>query len=130
MKKWLWSIVVVCVVAWSAGPTLAAGLNDFKILKIAPKDHRAVVKTPEGKLQLVRVGDVLAEGAKVVEIAAGRVVLTRQDSQGPETVIVRLGDQGQRLERYRTNPPAASNLTAPLVGTGEAAQAPSAAVGQ
>lgn len=80
---------------------MATDLSGYKFLKIAPKDQRAVVKTPDGKLQLIKVGDIFAGGAKVIEIAEKRILLQDQGNEGQETVIVRLDGHGQRLERYR-----------------------------
>jgi hypothetical protein len=81
-----------------AAPGLAAGLEKFQFLKVAPQEAKAVVKTPEGKLQVVGVGDVVAD-ARVVEIAEGRVVLEEDCREGPETIIVRLDGKHQRIER-------------------------------
>lgn len=83
-----------------AAQGLAAGLEKFQFLKVAPQEQKAVVKTPAGKLQVVGVGEFVA-GAKVVEIAEGRVVLEEAGEQGPETVIIRLDGQHQRIERLR-----------------------------
>jgi hypothetical protein len=77
---------------------LAAELEKYRFLKVATQEQKAVVKTPDGKLQLVGVGEVIAE-AKVVEIAEGRVVLEERGEQGTETVIVRLDGRHQRIER-------------------------------
>lgn len=83
-----------------ATPGLAAGLEKFQFLKVAAPEQKAVVKTPAGKLQVVGVGDVVAD-ARVVEIAEGRVVLEEDGREGPETVIVRLDGKHQRIERLR-----------------------------
>lgn len=109
MKKSMILVAVVTLVLVSGGPSLSAGLNDYKFLKIAPLDQRAVVKTADGTLQLVKVGDMLAEEARIIEIAEGRILLQRHDSQGDETVIVRLQGKTQRLERIRKR-----NLTPPV----------------
>lgn len=79
---------------------LATGLEKFQFLKVAAPEQKAVVKTPAGKLQVVGVGDVVAD-AKVIEIAEGRVVLEEAGEQGPETVIIRLDGKHQRIERLR-----------------------------
>ncbi len=52
------------------------------------------MKTAEGKLQLVGVGDAIGD-AQVTEVVEGRVVL----QQGDETVIFRLDGKHQRIER-------------------------------
>jgi len=108
-------VMSVAVFTLAATQALAADLADYKIMKIAGKDHRAVMQAPDGTLQLVRIGDVLAEEAEIVEIAEGRIVLTRQDAQGQETVIVRVDTRGQRLERYRSSVPLMSVMDVPVV---------------
>ena len=79
---------------------LATGLEAFQFLKVAAQEEKAVVKTPEGKLQVVGVGEFVA-GARVIEIAEGRVVLEETGVQGPETIIIRLDGKHQRIERLR-----------------------------
>jgi hypothetical protein len=91
---------------------LAAELEKYRFLKVATQEQKAVVKTPDGKLQLVGVGEVIAE-AKVVEIAEGRVVLEERGEQGTETVIVRLDGRHQRIERLRNRGEKAPMLLMP-----------------
>jgi hypothetical protein len=84
-----------------AGQALAAGLEKVQFLKISPQDQKGVIKTPEGTMQLVGVGDVIAGDARIIEIAEGRVVLEQPGEGGPETVIIRLDGKHQRIERIR-----------------------------
>ncbi len=83
------------------GLSFAAGLEKIQFLKIAPQEQKAVVKMPDGKLQLVGVGQELVPNIKIIEIAEGRVVLEEAGEQGPETVIIRLDGKFQRIERLR-----------------------------
>lgn len=106
MNRLIAMVLVLVVSILTSGQVLAAGLAGFKFLQISAKDHRAVIQPPEGKLRLIREGDVLAEDAKVVEITEGRIVLKRQDVQGQETIVFRVDAGGQRLERYRSSAPA------------------------
>jgi len=80
-----------------AGHSQAAGLEKIQFLKISPQEQKAVVKTPEGKLQMVGVGDIIDE-AMIVEIVEGRIVLERPGESGPETIIIRLNGKHQRIE--------------------------------
>jgi hypothetical protein len=84
-----------------AGSATAAPLEKYRFLRISPEDHKAVLKTPDGSLQLVGQGDVIAENARVVEIAAGRVVLEEEGEAGVETIIIRLDGGRQSIERLR-----------------------------
>lgn len=91
---------------------LAAELEKYRFLKLAPQEQKAVVKTPDGKLQLVGVGDAIAS-AKVTEIAEGRVVLEEQTVQGLETIIFRLDGSRQQIERLRQQQEPAPALLMP-----------------
>ena len=94
---------LICIGLLLAFPclSLAAGLEQYQFLKLSPQEQKAVVKTPEGKLELVGVGAVIAGDCQVVEIAEGRVVLERSGDDGKETIIVRLDGKHQRIERIR-----------------------------
>lgn len=83
-----------------ASISLAAEVENFHFLKLALPEQKAVVKTPEGKLQVIGVGDVVGR-ARVTEIAEGRVVLVEESQDGSETIIVRLDGQYQRVERLQ-----------------------------
>jgi hypothetical protein len=94
--------------------SVAAGVIDtIQVLKISPQDERAVIKTHDGNMQVVKVGDVLSDlqsagqknnEARVVEITTGRVVIEGMTQTGKETVIIRLEDGKQRMERIRKEP--------------------------
>lgn len=77
-----------------AGQSQAAGLEKFHFLKVAVREQKAVLKTPEGEMRLIGIGDTVA-GAEVTEIAEGRIVL----KEGEDKVIVRLKDGGQELQK-------------------------------
>jgi hypothetical protein len=94
-------LAVVFALLLFAGHSLAADLEKFQLLKISPQEQKAVVKAPEGALQLVGIGDVIAGDAKIVEIVEGRVVLEQPGEDGNETVIFRLDGKQQRIERIR-----------------------------
>lgn len=106
MKKML--LVTFACSLFFASYGFGAELDAYHFLKIAAEDQRAVMKTPEGTLQVVSVGAVIAEEAKITEIADGRIVLQRQDSKGAETIIIRLAGNRQRIERYRQSAEAPS----------------------
>ncbi len=78
----------------------ASELERYQFLKTSPQEQKAVVKTPDGRLQLIGVGDSI-DSAKVVEIVEGRVVLEEAGVMGAETLIVRLDGKRQRIERLR-----------------------------
>jgi hypothetical protein len=94
------------------GQSLAAGLEKIKFLKISPENHKAVLKTPEGELQLVGVGDVVGD-ATIVEIVEGRIVLERPSEGGKEMVIVRFDEGRQRIESIQARGEKPPVMTAP-----------------
>ncbi len=119
----------------------AESVENIKVIKISPQDERAVIRTTDRKLQIIKVGDVIRvpgyrlrvngqrksglrvadkESAefkvhssehrvqgpgrselRVIEITSGRVVFEERTERGIETVIVRVEDGKQRIERIR-----------------------------
>jgi hypothetical protein len=91
----------------------AAALDGIQIVKIAPKDGRAVMKGGDGKLSMIKAGDSIGDGLTVKEITAGRIVLENRTDKGMETVIVRLENGQQRIERLRREPGSRPVLATP-----------------
>jgi len=85
----------------SSSVAFAGGVDDLQILKISAQDERAVIKTDDGKMQIIKPGDSLGTSGKVVEIAAGRVVIEEKKGNVTEKVIIRLVDGKQKVERVR-----------------------------
>jgi hypothetical protein len=73
----------------------------FQVLKISAQDSRAVVRTSEGRTMVIKPGADLGATGKVVEIAADRVVLEEKSGVEAETVIIRLKDGKQSVERLK-----------------------------
>lgn len=48
------------------GRTLS--VDTIQVLKIAGRDERAIIKTSAGKMQVIKVGDLIADHIKVIEI--------------------------------------------------------------
>lgn len=93
--------------------TVAADLGGATFLKISAYDQKAVVKTADGEMQMVAVGDKLDEQTTIVEIVTGRVVLERMNKEGKETIIVRLDGGRQQVESIRSWGENPSLMTAP-----------------
>lgn len=81
-------------------PALAADLDGHTFLRTSGPEARAVVKTPDGEIRLVKVGDVVGT-SKVVEIARDRVVLEQGDEQAAAVLIVTLRDGRQEVGRVQ-----------------------------
>ncbi len=92
----------------------AVSLDKVQFIKIAPQDARAVIKAADGKLQVIKPGDVIANGITVKEIATGRIVLEEETDKGLETIIVRMANDKARIERMRKQPENRPVLVAPV----------------
>ncbi len=82
----------------------AASLDKVQFIKISPQDQKAVMKTPDGKLQVVKPGDVVGEKTKIVQINEGQIVLERPGRYGTETLIVTLQNGQQKIDRMERRP--------------------------
>ncbi|KAF0220891.1 MAG: hypothetical protein FD174_888 [Geobacteraceae bacterium] len=96
-----------------AGILQAASLDKIQFIKIAPQDAKAVIKGADGKLHVIKQGDVIEEVLTVKEIAQGRIVLEEKTEKGPETVIVRMLNGKAKIERLRKQPDSRPALVAP-----------------
>jgi hypothetical protein len=92
---------------------LGANLDKTQFIKISPQDERAVIKAADGKLRVIKPGDVVDEGVTVKEIAAGRIVLEEKIDRGLEKIIVRMVNDRARIERMRKEPENGPILVAP-----------------
>jgi len=90
--------VVIGAVFLLCSHASAGGTEDIRVLKISPEDGRAVVRTADGKMKVIKVGESIGKQTVVIEIAQERVVLKEQKDNEPETVIIRLetGCNGSR----------------------------------
>lgn len=115
MQKHIQTILFL-VLAASISVAQAAPLDKVQFLKISPQDAKAVVKLPDGKLQVVKPGDAVVADVTVKEIAQGRIVLDDKSGKDVETVIVRMESGKQRVERLKTKPDDSPMLVAPGKG--------------
>lgn len=92
------SLLVLCSLAY------ADIIDSIHLLKISPQDERAVVKMEDGVMKIIKPGDPIGKSGKVIEIASGRVVIEEQTERGKETVIIRLEESRQRIERLKKVP--------------------------
>lgn len=78
--------------------------DTIHLLKISSQDERAIVKMEDGAMKIIKPGDVIGKSGKVIEITSGRVVIEEQTGHGMETVIIRLEEGGQKVERISRVP--------------------------
>jgi hypothetical protein len=79
----------------------AASEDNIQVLKISPQDQRAVIKTSDGKMWIIKPGDSLGANGKVTEIAADRVVVEEKKDNETENIIIRLVNGKQKVERMK-----------------------------
>jgi hypothetical protein len=70
----------------------AADLDGYVFKKFSSEDQKAVLKTPQGDLSLVGVGDRVGLSATITQIFADYVELKQVTPQGPETLMVYVVD--------------------------------------
>jgi hypothetical protein len=103
--------VIVSILSLSllvfASAVYASSLDKVQIIKISSRDQQAIIKTEEGKMRVVKEGEVILDDkevqgakskvqpdkAKIVEITTGRIVLEETTKDGPETIIMRLEEK-------------------------------------
>jgi type II secretory pathway component PulC len=84
--------------------TLAADLDGYSFKKISATDQKAVVKSPQGELTLVGVGDSIGATATIIEIVDDRVVLERPGKYAMEKLIVRVENGRQKIDVMKREP--------------------------
>ena len=99
-----------------ASTTFAAPLDKIQFIKISPQESKAVIKAADGKLQVVKPEDVIVDNTVIKEIAPDRIVLEEKTGHGMETIIVRMDNGKNRIERLRKQPDKGPMLLAPASG--------------
>ena len=64
-------------------------------------------------MKIIKPGDAIGKSGKVVEITAGRVVIEEQAERSMETVIIRLEEGRQTVERLKKTPDTRPELYKP-----------------
>ncbi len=105
--------------AFAQEPLENIPIETVQLLKISGSDERAVIKTPDGTLVVIKVGDAIGnQNGKITEIAAGRVVVEEKVGREIETVIFRLEGGKQRIERIKKFGEERPLMLAPQQGEG------------
>jgi hypothetical protein len=94
---------VICLLATIIISSLAfaGGVEDLLVLKISAQDQRAIIKTSDGNIRIIKPGDFLLTSSKFTEIAADRVIIEEKKEKETETVIIRFVDGKQKIERIK-----------------------------
>lgn len=91
----------------------AATLDKIQFIKISPQESKAVIRTADGKMQVIKAGDTVVENITVKEIIPGRIMLEEKTDRGTETIIVRLDNGKTRIERLRKQQDKGATMVAP-----------------
>jgi hypothetical protein len=127
-------IIITLAAMTLAAPVFAAGkeptkplsADTIRVLKIAARDERAVVKMHGEKAQVIKAGDTLSVAGekdasyelRVVEIARDRLTLEEKKGAEHEIIIIRMVDGKQKMERIRKTMDKQPTMLAPnMTGT-------------
>ncbi len=102
MRKGISILVLLLFIAAFASakePAQSLSVDALQILKISPQDERAVIKTPDGKMQIIKVGDPIGDHGKVSGISRDRMVVEEKKDRNIERIVIRLENGKQRVER-------------------------------
>lgn len=117
MKRIILSVIsalLIPVIAMGKDAPKQPSVDTIQVLKIAAQDERAVIRTPDGKTQIIKPGDSLGANGKVTEIAVDRVVIEEKKGNETEKVIIRLINGKQKVERMKKTGEQAPAMYAPV----------------
>jgi hypothetical protein len=103
IKKALFVVSAFMCFASMTGIATADSLLDTQFVSIAQDFATATIKKADGSLQTIQVGDVVADGYTVKQIAAGRIELEADTAGGPRPLVIRVEDGRQWIEPPRKN---------------------------
>ena len=94
-------MIVIVLVTSARGQAQEITVEGIQIVRILDQDEKAMIKLPDGRMHILKVGDSVGKNGKVIEIVEGRIVIEERAEKGPETVIIRFENGKQRIERIR-----------------------------
>lgn len=118
--KHLGALPVLCLFSWMAAACSppAAIAAEIQVVRISHEDRAAVIQTPEDRLTLITEGGRIPGLGKVTEISENRVVIDAPTKRGGETLIIRMENGRQRIERIRKGGDGQSLPYVPEVASG------------
>ena len=93
--------LVMVILLLNTGISAAGTLDKVQFIKISAQDSKAVIRSADGKMMVIKQGDTVVEDITVKEIIPGRIILEEKTAKGPETIIVRMDNGKTRIERIR-----------------------------
>jgi hypothetical protein len=95
LSKYL--IFAATIMMCSEQSLIAEPLEKIMFVKLSPPEQKAVIKTPDGKLQMVGIGDMAGDDNRIAEISKDRIVLEKMSQTGAETIIVTIHNGKQKI---------------------------------
>jgi hypothetical protein len=109
--KFVFSVLTIVVLLATSARGLAQQITieSIQVVRILDQEEKAMIKLPDGKMHILKVGDdltkdplrVTGSGLRVVEITEGRIVIEEKTERGLEKVIITVENGKQRIERIR-----------------------------
>lgn len=99
--------LIIWLLLWGLSPilpALAADLDGWRLLQLAPQEGRAVFRAPDGALQMLKPGDRLGERITFIDFDGGQVVLEKPGEWGRVTLFVSLVDGRQVIASRERQP--------------------------
>ncbi len=93
--------IIMSSSVWGAETASSVSIDHIQVLRISPNEGKAVVRMPDNRALVIKAGDSIGHNARVIEVVEGRIVIEEKGPQGIETVIIRVEDGKQRVERIR-----------------------------
>jgi hypothetical protein len=93
--------LAMVILLLNTGISVAGPLDKVQFIKISAQDAKAVIRSADGKMTVIKQGDTVVENITVKEIIPGRIILEEKTAKGPETIIVRIDNGKTRIERIR-----------------------------
>jgi len=92
-------MILISLVVSARGQSQQISVESIQILRILDEEEKAMIKLPDGRMHILKVGDSVGKNGKVIEIVGGRIVIGESTERGPETVIIRFKKGKQTIER-------------------------------
>jgi len=104
---------LIMVSMFAATGVQAAPLDGIQFVMIASDEAKATISKADGTLQIISVGDVIADTYMVRRIVPGRITLENRAADGPRAVIVWLKNGRQRIDPLESSPQLADKPGSP-----------------
>ncbi len=85
-------------------PAQADEFNGTKFIKISTAEQAAVIKKPDGKLQLLHIGDTVDKEIHIIAIKDDRIILEGPGEWGPVKYIVEVAAGLMHITRMERRP--------------------------